>query len=170
MLPSDGGKPKRRQSETARHKTHSATSANLPASSFNPASVRSAPAPRRNHAADLTEASRFPNRGGTDSSWRGEILALREDYPSLACRAWKGCSNPLALRSGIQAGLLSSPVGGGLEQSRTMGDRRPRALLRRTAAGAALTQSIRGAVIDLAADGNNHTIHFFSPLSRNPPL
>ena len=66
--PSDGGKPKRRQSETARHKTRGAASANLPASSFNPASVKSAPAPRRNHAADLTEASRFPNQRCDDSS------------------------------------------------------------------------------------------------------
>ena len=59
MLPSDGSKPKRRQSETARHKTHSAASTGTSTSSFNPASVKSAPAPRRNHAADLTEASRL---------------------------------------------------------------------------------------------------------------
>ena len=72
MLASHGCKPTRRHSEAARHKAHSSASANLPASSFNPASMRSATVRTKCCAADLTEASRFPNRGDFDSTcWLG---------------------------------------------------------------------------------------------------
>src|ERR1700722_13559790 len=72
MLASHGCKPTRRHSEAARHKAHSSASANLPASSFNPASMRSATVRTKCCAADLTEASRFPDRRVSDSTcWLG---------------------------------------------------------------------------------------------------
>ncbi len=104
-LASPGCKPTRRNSEAARHKALSSASANLPASSFNPASMRSVTRRAPFRAADLTEASRFPNRGRTDSRRRRRICAmpsafrLREDYRRQICAGW-----PAGRRTSTRAG------------------------------------------------------------------
>ena len=66
------GKPKRRKRARALHKAHSSP-ANLPASSFNPASMRSATERTQYCTPDLTEASRLRSKAliGSDETTAG---------------------------------------------------------------------------------------------------
>src|SRR5271165_1530184 len=64
------GKPKRRKRARALHKAHSSP-VNLPASSFNPASMRSATEPTQYCTPDLTEASSLCGCAGIDSRGQG---------------------------------------------------------------------------------------------------
>src|ERR1700722_14470274 len=75
-------KSNRPQSKAFAYKTHSGVRANLPAPSFNPASMSSASWCPHSRAAALTEASRFPKGRESDStcwlgleaSWHGASL------------------------------------------------------------------------------------------------